>query len=137
MSGGGMPDLEVPYEVRQLIAKHLESMEQVEVLLLLARNAPRAWSVSDVASELRWPQRGAQQCLEDLGRGSLVRRIGSGAGGGTYEYAPTPADRESIATLMRLYDTRPLLLGRLIYDRPPTVARSFADAFRIRHKRGE
>jgi len=25
----------------------------------------------------------------------------------------------------------------LIYDRPPTVARSFADAFRIRHKRGE
>jgi len=38
---------------------------------------------------------------------------------------------------MHIYDTRPLLLGRLIYDRPPTVARSFADAFRIRHKRGE
>jgi hypothetical protein len=131
-----MPDLEVPYEVRQFIAKHLESMEQVEVLLLLARNAPRSWSVSDVAAELRWPQRAAQQCLEELSRGSLVRRAGSGAGG-TYEYAPTPADRESIATLMQMYDTRPLLLGRLIYDRPPTVARSFADAFRIRHKRGE
>ena len=136
MSGGGMPDLEVPYEVRHLIAKHLESMEQVEVLLLLARNAPRSWSVSDVASELRWPQRGAQQCLEELSRGSLVRRAGGGASG-TYEYAPTPGDRDSIATLMHIYDTRPLLLGRLIYDRPPTVARSFADAFRIRHKRGE
>lgn len=134
---GGMPDLEVPYEVRQLISKHLESMEQVEVLLLLARNAPRAWTVSDVASELRWPPRGAQQCLEDLVRGQLIRRAGSGAGGGTYEYAPTTTDRESITTLMRLYDTRPLLLGRLIYDRPPTVARSFADAFRIRHKREE
>ena len=131
-----MPDLEVPYEVRQLIAKHLESMEQVEVLLLLARNAPRSWSASDVASELRWPQRGAQQCLDELSRGTLGRRVGTGASG-TYEYAPTPADRDSIATLMRLYDARPLLLGRLIYDRPPTVARSFADAFRIRHKRGE
>ena len=134
---GGMPDLEVPYELRQLISKHLESMEQVEVLLLLARSEPRAWSASEVASELRWPLRGAQQCLEDLARAPLVRRVGSGAGGGTYEYAPTPSDRESITTLMRLYDTRPLMLGRLIYDRPPSVARSFADAFRIRHKPGE
>lgn len=131
-----MPDLEVSYELRQLISQHLETMEQVEVLLLLARNEPRAWSVDDVASELRWSQRGAQQCLEELARGRLVRRVGSGAGA-TYEYAPTPPDRESITTLMRLYDTRPLLLGRLIYDRPPTVARSFADAFRIRHRRGE
>ena len=137
MSGGGMPDLEVPFELRQLISRHLESMEQVEILVLLARIESRAWNVSDVASELRWSQRGAQQCLEELARGPLVRRVGSGPGGGTYEYAPTPADRESVATLMRLYDTRPLLLGRLIYDRPPTVARSFADAFRIRHKRGE
>lgn len=131
-----MPELEVPYELRQLIAQYLESMEQVEVLLLLARNAPRTWSVSDVASELRWPARAAQQCLESLA-GPLVRRVGSGTAGGTYEYAPAATDRESVTTLMRLYDTRPLLLGRLIYDRPPTVARSFADAFRIRRKREE
>lgn len=131
-----MPEAEVPYELRELIVRHLDSMEQVETLLLLARSEPRAWSVGDVAQELRWSVRGAQQCLEDLIRGPLVRRVGSGAGA-TYEFAPTPADRGTVSTLMQLYDTRPLLLGRLIYDRPPTVARSFADAFRIRRKREE
>lgn len=137
VSGGGMPETEVPYELRRLIAQHLESMEQVEVLLLLARGEPRPRSITDVATELRWSPRTTQQCLEELARGPLVRRLGSGAGGGTYEYAPAPADRETVDALMLLYDTRPLLLGRLIYDRPPTVARSFADAFRIRHRRGE
>ena len=134
---GGVPESEVPFELRQLIAQRLESMEQVEVLVLLARTEPRAWSSADVAAELRWPQRIATSCLEELTRGALLRRVGSGAGGGTYEYAPTPEDRESVASLMRLYDTRPLMLGRLIYDRPPNVARSFADAFRIRSKRRE
>ena len=134
---GGVPESEVPFELRQLIAQRLESMEQVEVLVLLARNEPRAWTAAETAAELRWPQRIAAACLDELTRGTLLRRVGSGAGGGTYEYAPTAEDRESVAALVRLYETRPLMLGRLIYDRPPNVARSFADAFRIRPKRRE
>lgn len=133
---GSVPESEVPFELRQLIAQRLESMEQVEVLVLLARSAPRVWTAAEVATELRWPQRIAASGLEELARGTLLRRVGSGAGG-SYEYAPTAEDRESVAGLMQLYETRPLLLGRLIYDRPPNVARSFADAFRIRPKRRE
>lgn len=130
-----MPELDVPYELRQLIAQHLESMEQVEALVLLARGEPRARSAEDAAAALRWSHRAAQQTLDDLARTPLVRRVGSGPGGGTYEYAAPEPDRDAVQALVRLYDTRPLLLGRLIYDRPQTVARSFADAFRIRPKR--
>lgn len=133
----GVPELEVPYELRQLIAGHLESMEQVEVIVLLARGAQHAWSAAAVAETLRWSPRITQQTLEYLTRTPLVRRVGSGAGGGTYEYAARGADLDAVQSLLRLYDTRPLLLGRLIYDRPSTVARSFADAFRIRQKRGK
>jgi predicted transcriptional regulator len=128
------PELEVSYELRQLIARHLESMEQVEVLLLLARNARRAWTPAEVATELRWSVRAAQQGLDDLARATLVQRTSVG-GTAVYEYAPSDTDRSTVQALLQLYDERPLLLGRLIYHRPPTVARSFADAFRIRPKR--
>lgn len=134
---GRVPEIEVPFELRQLIAQRLESMEQVEVLVLLARTEPRRWSSAEVAAELRWPQPIAVNSLEELACGKLLTRAGTGAASVTYEYAPPADDRESIAALIHLYETRPLVLGRLIYDRPPTVARSFADAFRIRSKRRE
>jgi hypothetical protein len=129
------PDSEIPFELRQLVAQRLETMEQVEVLLLLARCAPRVWTAADVAAELRWPQRIAAQCLDDLTRVSLVRRTGSAAG--AYEYAPGPEEQAGVAALMHLYETRPLMLGRLVYHRPQNVARSFADAFRLRPRRRE
>lgn len=133
------PELEISYELRQLAARHLESMEHVEVLVLLARDDARDWTTPELASELRWEALLAQRCLDDLVAARLLTRArGAERGaerGGVYRYAPNAADREAVRALMHLYDTRPLMLGRLIYDRPPTVARSFADAFRIRPKR--
>lgn len=131
------PDLEISYDLRQLAAQHLESMEHVEVLLLVARSEPREWSVAELGSELRWEEKFAQKCVEDLVAARLLARARGEGGAMRYRYAPNAAERETVHALMRLYDTRPLMLGRLIYDRPPTVARSFADAFRIRPKRKE
>lgn len=131
------PDLEISYDLRQLAARHLESMEHVEVLLLVARNEPREWSVAELGNELRWEDRFAQKCLDDLVAARLLARTRDENRTTLYRYAPNAADRETVHGLMRMYDTRPLMLGRLIYDRPPTVARSFADAFRIRPKRKE
>lgn len=129
------PDLEISYDLRQLAARHLETMEHVEVLLLLARNEPREWTVAEVGTELRWEDKLAQACLEDLVMSRLLARTRGDDGGIAYRYTPNAPDRDTVHALMRLYETRPLMLGRLIYDRPPTVARSFADAFRIRPKR--
>lgn len=131
------PDLEISYDLRQLAARHLETMEHVEVLVLLARNEPREWSAAELASELRWDDKFAQKCLDDLVAARLLARVRGGDRGVVYRYAPSAADREAVQGLVHLYETRPLMLGRLIYDRPPTVARSFADAFRIRPKRKE
>lgn len=131
------PDLEISYDLRQLAARNLETMEHVEVLLLLARNEPREWSVSEVGAELRWEEKFAHKCLEDLVGSRLLARGRSDDQVVVYRYAPNAVDRDTVHGLMRLYETRPLMLGRLIYDRPPTVARSFADAFRIRPKRKE
>lgn len=131
------PDIEISYDVRQLAARHLETMEHVEVLLLLARDEPREWSASEAGAELRWEERFARKCLDDLVAARLVARSRGGEAAVAYRYSPNAADRATVHALMRLYETRPLMLGRLIYDRPPTVARSFADAFRIRPKRKE
>jgi hypothetical protein len=131
------PDLEISYDLRQLAARHLETMEHVEVLVLLARDDAREWSVRELASELRWDDKLAQKCVEDLVAARLLSRTRSADRGPLYRFAPAAADRDTVHALMRLYETRPLMLGRLIYDRPPTVARSFADAFRIRPKRKE
>ncbi|MBA2321795.1 MAG: hypothetical protein H0V89_11665, partial [Deltaproteobacteria bacterium] len=48
----GMSDTELPADVLDLITRHLDSMTQVEVLLLLHRTKGRSWQAVAVAQEM-------------------------------------------------------------------------------------
>ena len=43
----------LPTDVLDLIARHLDSMEQVQALLVLRREPERFWQVNDMVSEVR------------------------------------------------------------------------------------
>ena len=124
-------EVPIPGEVRQLLARHLHTMEQVEVLLLLARSAARSLGVDEIKRELRL------EATADLSR-TLSRLEASGlvavdAGPpARYRYAPASAEARSAVELLAVaYNERPVTLVRMIYDRPSPV-QSFADAFRLR-----
>lgn len=121
----------VPEHVRAFVAQHIDSVEQLEVLLLVRDHAERRWSADQVAAELRIDPRSAAQRLEDL------RDVGLLAGAEpAFSYRPrTPALADQTAELASMYQTHRVAIIAVIFSRPSERIRSFADAFRIR--RGE
>ena len=122
---------ELPADVLDLIARHLDSMAQVEVLLYLHRGAEQRWQAYQVAQELRIETLAAAAHLETLAANRLAGS--DGAAPPSYRYEPaTPALGQAVENLRVAYNTRPVTLVNALYARPPRAIRSFAEAFRIR-----
>jgi hypothetical protein len=120
---------QVPQNVRGFLHDQIDSVVQVEVLLMLYARPGRDFAAADVASELRIEPAGAEAQLASLrGRGILA----NGAAG-AYRWAPRSAELEAaVAGLAREYAERRVTVIGLIYAKPSDQLRSFADAFRIR-----
>jgi hypothetical protein len=126
---------EIPSNVRAFLNDHVESVVQVEVLLLLYAEPARAFSTADVVSALRIEPAWAEAQLSNLcARGMLAAN-----GDGDYHWAPRTAEIEAaVAGLARAYADRRVTVIGLIYAKPAPgdPLRSFADAFRIRKDKG-
>ena len=125
-----MSENELAPDVLDLIARHLDSMAQVEVLLL-RRTRARSWQDYEVAQELRTETRAAAAQLETLAANRLAATDGATPPSYRYEPATSALDR-AVDHLRVAYDTRPVTLVNALYGRPARAIRSFADAFRIR-----
>jgi len=114
--------------LRAFIARHINSVEQVEALLLLRRTRPRAWNAERLAAELRTSVMSAEQRLHDLAsRGLIERRQGD------YVYAPESAELEDrVEELADAYVTYRYTIIELIFAKPMDNIRSLAQAFRLR-----
>lgn len=125
-------DAGVSREVEALIARALPTMVHVELLLLLHRTAPSAWSVGAATAELRGNPTLVEAALLELEGARLAARV---AGATPPEWRLDPSDDESLAATARLrdlYDRRPVTLVKALYNRPPSAPQAFADAFRLR-----
>lgn len=122
---------DLPGEVRRLITHHIESVEQLEILLLLYQQPERTWSREAVARELRLAPGSAAERLEGMLQDGLLRRQGDGQG--EYQYAPrSPELDEAVRGLAAEYTLRRVTVINLIYSKPIDRIRTFADAFRLK-----
>jgi predicted ArsR family transcriptional regulator len=122
---------DLPDDVRALIIDRIDSVVQLEVLLLLYGDASRTWTAADLARELRIDARAAEQQLDLLCSRALLSC--TAASPRTYQYVRrSPADDAAIEGLQRAYADRRVTVIGLIYSKPTDPLRSFADAFRIR-----
>ena len=117
-----------PEEVRTLVATHIQSVEQLEMLLLLNEHLNRAWTSEEVAAELRIDAMSAASRLQDLSaRGFLAHNSGS------YRFrADNDELRRAVAALAEAYRDRRVSLINLIFSKPVDKVRLFADAFKLR-----
>lgn len=126
MSGAGIPD-----EVAAFIAKHVDSVVQLEGLLLLAADSGRDWSADEVARELRIETSWAEAQLDLLSGQALLERAG-----GRFRYAPRDAGTHAaIAGLAKAYAERRVTVISLIFAKPADNLRAFSEAFRLRKDR--
>jgi hypothetical protein len=122
---------DLPEAVRRFIADHIDSVEQLEILLLLYQHPERSWTAESVARELRISVLSAGDRLKDMARAAILSRVEGGEG--EYCYAPENQQLgEAVAGLATAYSERRVTVINLIFSKPIDKIRTFADAFRLR-----
>jgi hypothetical protein len=128
------PDLvtdDFPNELKQFIAQHVESLAQLETLLLLYSEPRQPRNAVELARELYLPVDMCQGIVADLERRRLAVR--------------TPADKciapsgdvdvnRLVAQLDHYYRERRVAVITEIYSNPQKRVQTFADAFRLRRE---
>jgi hypothetical protein len=121
---------EITADIERFIHDSIDSVEQLEVLLLLAGEPQKEWSASEVSQNLYRQQDSVAARLENLReRGILSVRKETQL---LYRYSPDARQHALIEGLDRAYQVRKDAVIRLIFQRPSDTLRVFSDAFRIR-----
>jgi hypothetical protein len=124
-----MAEAGIPKQVQRFIAGHIDSVGQLEALLLL-RSDGRSWPAAQVAERLYV---GEAETVEMLGRlcsSGLVVRCSE-----AYRYeCRTEELRGMVDDLAQLYARQLIPITNLIHAKTRRI-RGFADAFRFRKDR--
>jgi predicted transcriptional regulator len=116
-------------KVRRFITLYVDSVELLDVLLLLHRFPERSFEVEQISQELRSSHSAIQKRLKDLyGRKVLQAQVDQ-----QHRYAPKSEDIASaIDELAGHYQTYTNRIIELIFSKQSEAIRSFADAFRMK-----
>lgn len=118
---------ELPERLCALLDRHITSVEQLELLLILQETPLQRFTPTDAARRVGTAAHSAKIRLDDLVAARLADE-----GGGTYTYAATGEADQAVVELRRFYSTHRVRIISRIFDKPPESVRSFADAFRLR-----
>jgi hypothetical protein len=118
--------------VADFVKSHITSVEEMEVMALMHSRPGIPWTVEGLARELGSTTESITGRLVSF---IALRIVAARAEGGRQVFACAPADPDVAALLrevVRTYRERRIAMTTLIYERPTTPLRSFADAFRLR-----
>jgi hypothetical protein len=122
-----------PAEIEQFIAQHIESLAELEMLLVMRREPERAWSGDDLSRELYVTPDVCAGIISELERRGFVRRDASNDKLYRYQSGSAEMDR-LIDQLATLYQERRVAVITQIYSKPVKNVQTFADAFRLRRE---
>ena len=121
-------DLSEP--VVAFIAAHLESVAQLEVLLLLRAAPDKQWTVEEVARAQVSAPDSIGRCLGPLAERGLLARDGD-----VYRYAPPAAQEPVVDQLAKAYATRrPTVIAQIFAPPASGAASTLAEGFRFRRR---
>jgi hypothetical protein len=120
----------LPDDVRRFVSDHINSVEQLEVLLLLKAGAEREWTAGDVSQALYTTPAAAAMRLADLAQRGFISS--NAVQEPLFRYRPAGEIDKSIERLAELYKERRVSVISLIYSKPHQQVQAFADAFKIR-----
>ena len=122
MSGDSIPD-----DVREFILKHIESIAQLEALLLLRREPDVPWTDENVGQRLYISAQAASEVL--------VRLAGDGfleSNEGIFRYQCRTIElQDMVDRLAEIYARQLIPVTHLIHAKPSRI-REFAEAFKLR-----
>lgn len=120
---------DIPEDVRQFIFEHIDSVEQLDVLLLLYAEQ-KSWSVQDINNFLRTNADSVANRLQSLIEAGVVEELY--ASPPLFRYQPrSPAFEKVVDELANANKIRRHAVLELIFS-PLKKARKFVDAFVLR-----
>lgn len=127
-----MAEKAIPQEALKLIARHIHSVEQLEILLLLRKTPEKPLSVQEVFRVIQSSEPSVAASLAYFTTEGFLKQQGEG----TYRFAPGSPEMEQACTfLAEAYHERRVAVIEAIYSRPSDPVRNFADAFRLRREK--
>jgi hypothetical protein len=119
-----------PADIKQFIADHIDSVAELELLLLLRRDPAQAWTPSAAGQRLYASADVVALQMADLQAKQLLT---SGPDEQTFVYRPQIAEMVPyVDQLAELYRERRVAVITAIYSKPSDKIRRFADSFRLR-----
>jgi hypothetical protein len=123
---GGMVDDGIPAALRDFITQNIDTVAQLEALLLLRSNADQSWGVALLAKRLYVGEAEAAAILNHLvAQGFAVEEDSS------YRYDRAAAQAGLIDQLAEAYTRQLIPITKLIHAKPRGI-RAFADAFKLK-----
>jgi len=121
----------LPGTVRELLSEHIQSVEQLEVLLLLRNSPQRAWTVDEVYEVIRSSHSSIQgRLLKFVSDGFLTEEKGPPQ---TFRFAPRDLNlHSSVEQTATAYHGSRVRVIEAIFAPEADPAQSFADAFKLR-----
>jgi hypothetical protein len=117
----------LPGELRDFLARHIDSISHLEALLLLRSASDAAWDAHATAQRLYVGAQEASEVLAHLAAHGLLSGDASG-----YRFDPASPDLREMADLLAEHYKHHLIpITNLIHAKPRRI-RQFADAFKLK-----
>jgi hypothetical protein len=118
-------------ELEKFIAAEVNSLEQLEILLLLSGNPHKWWSAKGVYEVIKSSMQSVQDRLDEMVARGILRKDAADAA--LFQFGPKDETVWRITTELRdAYKERSVKIVQAIYSKPPDAVQEFARAFRLR-----
>lgn len=118
-------------DVKEFVAEHLQSVPQLEVLLLLSQTSDKVWSADAVGRELHLNPALAKAQLDHLLSHRLLT-LAEGTSSDLYRYNNLSAHLDkTVKQLAIAYATQRIAVLTLILAKPVDKVRRFTETFRM------
>lgn len=126
----GMAENQFPESVRRFINQYIDSVEQLEILLLVSQEPSRVWTVDSVLKVIQSSLESVAARMKNLAAFGFFA-FDEKEGG--YRFNPNSADMaRQVEGLREAYTTMRVRVIQAIFSGPGKQAQHFADSFRFR-----
>jgi hypothetical protein len=117
------------------VRRHIRSLEDLEILLLLRRTPERWWTAPEIARDVSTTQTNAKDSVERLSGSFLEVRASAEP---AFRFStPNPELQAMVGELHAVYQENRSNLIRFIVPQPAAAIQDFADAFKLEKKEKE
>ena len=123
----------IPQSAIAFITEQIDSVLELEVLLLLRASVPQPWTPENLAAALKIDPTWAGQQLEKFAARAILARVDSTPP--RFIYQPDATLDQTIKAVADAYASHRVRVVSLIFSKPTSNLKTFADAFRIRREK--